>query len=311
MTMYVTKVWGLASEDWPVITFSRQGVRNRLQSLWQPGDTMLLVGTKTKETQPEDRGKILGYLKFTAIPVRTKDVVHPEVLAKHGDKWPYALLCTELWTLNNPPIFKEYLSEVDAKNPGMMLASNFAALKEDEEASILLLPAKHEILPQTEKGQGAVDTTTLVNFIRGGGRGPVTYTGRFEVTRTSSPARTYLLTWKSKHLMKVGWAYDPESRAQHLSESLVPESTGEEWKHLQSHPFPDEYSAYFMEQTIIDLLDSKGISRFGEYFKIPAKLSIITSDIWVEALRATTAYLEKISEEERVNRVAELLSEEI
>ena len=74
------------------MTFSREGTRNRLRGLWKPGDTMLFVGTQGEPTASEERGRAIGYLEFTSIPVATRDVVDPERLRSTGDKWPFALL---------------------------------------------------------------------------------------------------------------------------------------------------------------------------------------------------------------------------
>jgi hypothetical protein len=211
--MYATKVWGFASADWPLITFSKEGVRNRLAKQWQPGDTMLLIGTQQEPTDVQDRGKILGYVEFTSIPVLTRNIVAPEILAIHGDKWPYALLCTESWKLEDPPVFKEFLPEVAAKNPGMTLAIGYTELPPEEEMHIRQLPVHHETLPRNEDAQRAVDQTNLTAALRSGGRGPVTFTGTYEVTRHSAPAETYLLQHRTNDskvpkMMNVGWAYN-------------------------------------------------------------------------------------------------------
>ena len=314
MTMYATKVWGFASAQWPLITFSKEGVRNRLARQWQPGDTMLLIGTQQAPTAEEDQGKILGYLEFTSFPVLTRNIVAPEILSRHGDKWPYALLCTESWALEEPPIFKAFLPEVAAKNPGMTLASSYTALSAEEEVSIRQLAARHEILPRNEHAQRAVDQTNLAAALRNGGRGPVTFTGTYEVTRHSAPAETYLLQYKTTDsrmpkMMKVGWAYDASARADHLSEPLVTKFTGAHWKLLQKRSWPHEYAARFMEQTMLDLLGEQGIEFSKEYFKQPLKENIVTSELWYEALLKTNTHLETLSDSELLGKVSDVLAD--
>jgi len=315
MTMYATKVWGFTSAAWPLVTFSKEGVRNRLAAMWQPGDTMLLIGTQQEPTDIQDRGKILGYVEFTSIPVLTRNVVAPEVLAIHGDKWPYALLCTQSWEIHDPPAFKIFFPELAARYPGMTLASNFAQLSAEEEAKIRQLPSRHEMLPRNEVAQRAVDQTNLVTFLRGGGRGPVTFSGTYTVTRNSASAQTYLMQYKARdsnkaqNLMKIGWAYNAKERARHLSQPLVPEFTDTHWKVIQTESWPHEYAARFMEQTMLDLMMQHGIATSGEYFKQPAKVDIITSELWYEALLATNKHIESLSEAELVANIDSLLAE--
>ncbi len=315
MAMYATKVWGFASAEWPIITFSREGVRNRLASLWQPGDTMLLIGTQQEPTEIQDQGKILGYVEFTSIPVLTRKVVTPAVLAKYGDKWPYALLCTESWALESSPMFKTFFPELAARYPGMSMASNFAKLSSEEEARIRQLPTLHEIFPRNDAAQYAVDQTNLTASLRNGGRGPVTYTGTYTITRSSSPAQTYLLqqtaqdSAKAQNLMKIGWAYSAVRRAEYLSQPLVPEFTGIRWKVLQKQSWPHEYAARFMEQTILDLLTQREIVTCGEYFKPPLKQSVITSELWYDALLLTNKHIEAISDEELKANIDFILAE--
>ncbi len=261
MTMYATKVWGFIPKNWPLVTFGREGTRNKLRGLWQPGDTMLLIGTMGQNTPESDRGRILGFYEFTSIPVLTRDVVSPDTLQEHGDKWPFALLAVKAWRLDQPPIFKEVLPALNARMPGMALASGFDRLTPEEEAAVRSFGYTQEVVPMSQAAEEAASKTELLGWLKSAQRGPVPAVGsNYEVTRDPQEAKTYLLKLSSKPIMKIGWAIDPTARAIGLSEPLVPALTGDEWVVVLTQNWPDERLAYLMEQAFLDALDTHKIT---------------------------------------------------
>jgi len=284
MAMYVTKVWGFVSQDWPLVTFSREGTRDRLRGLWQPGDTMLFVGTQNEPTEPDDRGRVLGYAEFTSIPVPTREVVHPELLRDNGDKWPFALVIVRAWRILSPPLFKDLLPESAARAPGITLASGFDLLTGEEESRVRTLQVVDEPIPLTPAAERAAAKTDLIAWLKRR-RGPSPpEEGSYTATRRSQLAKTYLLEWTSHNLMKIGWAIDPQARALHLSEPLVPEITGERWRVVLTEDWEDERAAHLMEQSFIDNLIGRGIRMHGEYFEVPSNRKIVEVTAWLEAM---------------------------
>lgn len=284
MAMYITKVWGPASDQWPAVTFSQEGIRNRLRGLWQPGDTMLLVGTQTEPTSLSDRGKVLGYIEFTSVPIATRDIVDPNLIREHGDKWPFALLALRSWTFRDKPPFKEFLPEVNARYPGRVLAIGFGSLTGVEEAKVRSLEVITETFSLRPEAERAAAQTDLLGWLREQ-RGPAPSTNAtYTVERTSQLAKTYLLCWSSRNLMKIGWSIDPVARALHLSEPLVTQLTNEQWVVLQTQSWPDEQHAYLMEQAFLDGLKRNNVITSGEYFFAPVNRKLVEVTLWSDAM---------------------------
>ena len=293
MTMYATKTWGFSPVDWPLVTFGNEGVRNRLLKLRKPGDTMLFIGTQGEPTDPAEQGRCLGYFEFTATPVITREVVD---LKKRGvpDKWPFALLTTRAWRILEPPPAKELLPDLIRRSPGMTLAVGFGALTDTEEEAILSLPFMEEPIPSNPAAERAIAKTELIDGLQDR-RGPKPGDGTsYSADRKAGSAATYLLHWKSRGIMKIGWAVDPTSRALELSKPLVPDLTEERWQIVLTEPWPEEKLAYLMEQAFVDALDQRGIRRSGEYFRPGSNAKLIKDRVWADAMiAAQEAYRRK------------------
>ncbi len=72
MTLYMTKVWGFGAPSGP-LQFSTNGWRERAREILQPGDLVVLVGTKTEQTSPGSQGRLLGMMEPTTEVARSLD----------------------------------------------------------------------------------------------------------------------------------------------------------------------------------------------------------------------------------------------
>jgi hypothetical protein len=65
MTIDMTKAWGFTVPCGP-LQFSTNGWRDRAREVLQPGDLVVLVGTKGEETAPREQGRLLGMMEPTS-----------------------------------------------------------------------------------------------------------------------------------------------------------------------------------------------------------------------------------------------------
>jgi hypothetical protein len=268
MTMYVSKAWGWAPAEWPVVAFRHDATRQRLKARWRPGDAMLIVVTETEQADIGMRGRTAGWYIFSDREVRTVDVVGREAPRDHDPKrWPYGLLAYQAFSIDEPPMFKAFLPDAHERNLGFGIVTAFAELEPEEEQRVLGLPCHEVVLPRR------VEIVEAEAWARRQGvwidrRGPIPGAGEYRVRRTNEGGSTYLLEWKGRGLMKIGWAKDPRRRAAKLSEPLAPGLTGEQWRLVQRQGWSDDRIAYAMEQHFIEAIKGHGVRIEKEYFKL-------------------------------------------
>ena len=135
MTTFVTKVWGFHEPVGPLIFREEGWRRNALEKL-EPGDVVVMVGTQSEPTHPDEQGRLLGIMEPTSEIVMSLDY---EVGRRDRDfdeegnfKWPYGLLNSRAWRLLDRPL----LSEITDRRFSMDSISGIVALL-PEEASIV------------------------------------------------------------------------------------------------------------------------------------------------------------------------------
>ena len=163
MTIYMTKVWGLASTIGP-LQFSTRGWRERARDMLRGGDYVILVGTHGDQTPDDMKGRLLGIMEPTTERVRTRDFeVNPAPSAFVDDeyKWPFALLNRRAWVFPERPL----LTHISERTFNMDSAQGIVPLNVAETARVealnwteaeLLKPsvqAQHRIDPGRRHGQ--------------------------------------------------------------------------------------------------------------------------------------------------------------
>ena len=116
MTIYMTKIWRLDPPVGP-LQFSTQGWRDWARADLKPGDLVILVGTKTGNTDPSERGRLLGMMEPTTKVVSSLDFDMHKRPADFDDageyRWPYGLLNKKAWIFLEPRPLLEELSARD------------------------------------------------------------------------------------------------------------------------------------------------------------------------------------------------------
>jgi hypothetical protein len=143
MTVYMTKVWGFGVPCGP-LQFSTNGWRDRAREVLQPGDLVVLVGTKSEETAPRSQGRLLGMMEPTSEVARSLDFQLQKRAVDYDDegnyRWPYALLNRRAWKFLNPPL----LEEISSRPFAMDSALGIVPLTATEAGHIERLP-KEEV----------------------------------------------------------------------------------------------------------------------------------------------------------------------
>ena len=85
-------------------------------------------------------------------------------------------------------------------------------------------------------------------------------------------------------LMKVGWAFEPTSRAAGLSELPALGLTGERWELLQQKSWADQFGANRMERILIEKILRSGRKMDGEYVRISGRNDLVRTTFWTEAM---------------------------
>src|SRR5256885_103412 len=100
MTVYMTKVWGFGVPCGP-LQFSTAGWREKARRLLNPGDLVVLVGTKGRQTDSQFQGRALGIMEPTTEVVSSLDFdlqERPIDYDSEGNyRWPYGFLNRRAW----------------------------------------------------------------------------------------------------------------------------------------------------------------------------------------------------------------------
>src|SRR6185312_4885786 len=225
MTVYLTKVWGFDDPSGP-LAFGAQGWRDRARDLLADGDLVVLVGTKGGETEPLERGRVLGLVEPTKQPVLSQDFDLPtreiDFTAEGEYRWPYGLLNRRAWRFLEP---RPLLEDVSSRQFSMDAAAGIVPLLADETDTIMALPKRPVELLMPVRARARVEGLDAAR--RRGAPSPTTHrTGIMHMRR--APAFTYCMAAESAFQVsfKVGWAFDCASRQRQFNLYAMPSLGG-------------------------------------------------------------------------------------
>lgn len=256
MQIFAKRFWGFRPETWPVIAFGKEGNRDALVSQSQPGDLMLFIGTQTEDTQPADRGRLLGLAEIGRKPVDTADVLdlttlEPSAFDDKGKlRWPKALPMLRARRFLNPPLLTDVLQEqlsYDATVRGVLL---------DETDTKAVLGLASIEVPVVD-APAIVRQRQLNDALQGATTGPRPTSWSGEVSRDATEASfTYAFQFGERELWKIGHAKDVAARLAEVNRHVPSEVLREQWRRVLEHPWPTEGAAYDMEQRALTALRS-------------------------------------------------------
>lgn len=292
--IFATKVWGLGSETWGTLGFSKPGVRDALAGEFKPGDFVLYVGTHGRQTAEEHQGRLIGLVKVDSTHANTADLVEPETWAAHlrengGEpKWPFGLPVTEAWRFMDDPLPEEKVALPRlTEGLAMKLATNYEELSQEEVELVLALPRERvEKIYRSDANQAAMNRQAMRAALRtqGSGRGPMPALGRREVTYSIKPAATYCMELfdssgglalisaglrpsqlETRRVYKIGWSTDVSKRRGTMNFAFpAPALLG--WRIHISQRRDSQLDAFLLEQAVLSALSSK---------KLPARTEMV------------------------------------
>jgi hypothetical protein len=254
MTIYMTKVWGFSDPEGP-LQFSTQGWRDRARAELNSGDVVVLVGTKGDETDPRDRGRLLGMMEPTKEIVHSLDFNLPtrEVdFNSAGEyKWPYGLLNSCAWIFLEP---RSLLEEISTRQFSMDAASGIVPLSADEAAKVMALPRREIGLLMPIRARARVEG---IDVARRRTAPPPTTTRRGVMHLRRASAFTYCMAIEnaSPISFKIGWAFDYEAREREFNQTAMPLIRGLRYKTRLHRLWDTAIEAFAMEQAILRRFD--------------------------------------------------------
>ena len=260
--IFLTKVWGFSPEDYPALGFNTEGARNKFLKESEPGDWVVLAGTKAAPTQPKYRGRLLGKVQLGPQLIDVEEVlrsVGTEIPADHyledgRYRWPFGLPMISALRFPDLPdlaeLFGDYLSGTQwasyALDIGEKLGVEAVAKVESLRVEPVEIVDAPVIVRQRERQR------CLVLNRNGGPTGPGPTLIRTGSERDTCSAVAYLLELQGgpRKVFKVGYSSDIECRLSALNKGLVTSVTGYSWKLVTSQMFATENQAYVFEQIL-------------------------------------------------------------
>ena len=253
--VYLTKVWGFGEPVGP-LQFSIPGFRDSARERLQPGDLVVLVGTKGKPTKVEDQGRLLGLMEPSTEPVRS---LHfdlkplPEDYNEDGTyKWPYALLNRRAWWITGTPVL---LNDISDRGFQMDSALGIVPLTPDEAEAVLALPrVEAQLLQPTLHAQERLGGDRAARH----SSPPPIFNRRSIMQMRDRPASTYAMeiVGASRSAFKVGWAFDYGRRQRSFNQAAMPELGGLTYRSLLHQPWDSARQAFAMEQRVLKRFDA-------------------------------------------------------
>jgi hypothetical protein len=291
--IFLTKVCGFSPEDYPALGFNTEGARLKFLRKSEPGDWVVLAGTRAAPTQLNYQGRLLGEVQLGTEQIDVEEVLRsigteiPEDHYREDGKyrWPFGLPMISTERFADLPdlaeLFGDYLPGTQwasyALDIGETLGSEAQAKVEalrTEPAQIADAPA---IVRQRERQRA------LVLNRDSGPTGPGPSSTRTGSDRTPGAASAYVLELQGgpRKVIKAGYTTDVEDRVSSLNKGLVPIVTGYSWKLILRQAFATENQAYAFEQIIHNRLRQYRVEGEQEIYSITLNgLNSVWSDVF-------------------------------
>jgi hypothetical protein len=258
--VFAKRFWGFNPTTWPIVTFGLDGNRDALLRASQSGDLVLFVGTDTDDTEPPDRGRLLGLAEFARNEIEAADVLDLKSLRPHAFdergqlRWPKALPMVRAWRFPTPPRVTEvlqrqlsYLATVQAVLLDMVDTAAVLAIPR-EEVPIPDIPALNRLRDLNDALRQTGPST---------GPRPTSWTGTV-AHDADAETYTYAFQFGSRDVWKIGHAKNATERLIEVNKHVPEEVLGEGWRVVLQHRWPTAMKAYEMEQRVLSALRNSG-----------------------------------------------------
>ena len=263
-TLFITKTWGFSPEQIPLIGFSTEEAQNNFlrRSKRDPNTWVAILATNGTETDPSDRGRLLGAVRpsFEKLDsdavLREEGIVLSETEYENGVyRWPWGFPVIDAVRFENPP-------HSDKLFGGLLRGQDWALyaipvterLGYDKAVEICELATLSIALPKLKAIDRARAYANALGGQRHGLSGPPPNEGGGGGVRTLGAGYAYAFRLHGGlfgDAFKIGSTADPEARREALNAELRPAVTGCVWKPVLKQHFETIQQAYNFEQRII------------------------------------------------------------
>ena len=253
MRLFLTKAWGWSVPVGP-LQFSTSGWRERALTMIEPGDRVVLVGTKGDRTPDNMKGRFLGAMEPAKDRVRSLDFAVPRLEGDYKDgkyKWPYGLNNSRAWSFPSRPL----LSDLIARSFNMDSAQGIVLLTNEESERIMELDWHAEdLLKRTAQAEIRINSRNRPTAP------PPTTSRRGVMHMRRANAYTYAMNIEGARsgAFKVGWAFDYKRRAAEFNHAAMPDLGGLKYVPVFFQLWDTARMAFAMEQQLLrEFADSR------------------------------------------------------
>ena len=255
--LFMTKWWGFGVPTGP-LQFSQAGWREKARKELNPGDQVLIVGTKGSETHETEQGRLLGLMEPSTEPVMSLDFVTARGERDFDDqgnyRWPYGLLNKRAWRFIDRP---NLTPDISTRKFSMDSAQGIVLLTNEEAARVAVL--QKEEVPLLAARVAATARVEGVEAARKRSAPPPTTTRRGVMHMRSFSAYTYAMEVKGPLGIgfKIGWAFDFKQRARQFELASMPALGGVKYTPKLFHLWDTARQAFAMEQALLRQFEAK------------------------------------------------------
>lgn len=251
--VFAKRFWGFNPAIWPIVSFSKSGNRHRLLRQSRPSDLVLFIGTEGDETEPEDRGRLLGLAEFGRNEIEAAEVldVHalrPNAFDEHGRlRWPKALPMVRAWRMVNrlrvTEVLQRQLTYPATIRALLLDATDTAAVLAlaREEVALPDIPVLNRLRALNDALRGSGPTT---------GPRPMSWTGTVH-RDADGESWTYAFRFGARDVWKIGHAKDVQARLADINQHVPEEVLREGWRLVLRQRWDTATQAYEMEQRVL------------------------------------------------------------
>ncbi|MBI1400235.1 hypothetical protein [Hyphomonas sp.] len=265
MKLFISRFYGFRPEIVPAITFSSSTHRDNLLTDSEPGDRIVFVATKTKETKEGERGRLLGMAEIGRRAVDTQSMVvvwplPPEMMDGDRIRYSSAIPMTRAWRFTDTPL----LTDVFERQLPRSATQGAIRVKDADQLATLALSTIEVELPDTPALEREREILANQRDLLPS-RGPKPSSGKreFEVAPRNF-GNVYVLRFGKQEVWKVGSSHDPAGRAASFNTNIPSVVTGESWTLYMTQATGSPDQAHALEHNLKGTLTKFSIG--GEMF---------------------------------------------
>lgn len=293
---FLTKVWGFSPETYPILGFNSEGARSKYLGESEPGDWLLLAGTKSFPTHPDQQGRLLGKVQLGIDQVDVESIlksINTPIPDDHYNekgkyKWPFGLPMIKGEHFVDTPdladIFGSYLTGMQWASYALDIVEKLGSDVLEKIEKLRIKGADIAEVPIIVKQRERHDALVYNRSKTGPGPSDSRSGSIIDNQNGSVYLFQLLLRGEPQKVFKVGYSSKVEERIESLNNGLVTNVTGYSWKFILEQKFPSSKQAYDYEQLIHSRLFQYRVKNEQEIYNIELKtIQSVWTDVFYRA----------------------------